>query len=163
MHLFIRASARFIFSVSAPKAPYNRKRGQTSCPLFSRFETGNHQISLLTLAAFAGTTTQVEQLCAADLALTDNSDLLDEGAVDGEDTLDADAVGNAANGKGLCDAAVLLSNDGTLESLDTLALAFLDTNINADGIADVELGLLSLDAAFRNNLQCVHFEFLHLF
>ena len=92
-----------------------------------------------------------------------NSDLLDEGAVDGEDTLDADAVGNAANGKGLCDAAVLLSNDGTLESLDTLALAFLDTNINADGIADVELGLLSLDAAFRNNLQCVHFEFLHLF
>ena len=28
--------------------------------------------------------------------------------------------------------------------LDTLALAFLDTNINADGIANVELGLLSL-------------------
>ena len=41
--------------------------------------------------------------------------------------------------------------------------AFEGTNINADGIADVELGLLSLDAAFRNNLQCVHFEFLHLF
>ena len=31
---------------------------------------------------------------------------------------------------------MLLSNDGTLESLDTLALAFLDTNINADGIAE---------------------------
>ena len=34
---------------------------------------------------------------------------------------------------------------------------FLDTNINADGIANVELRLFSLDAAFRNNLQCVHF------
>ena len=28
---------------------------------------------------------------------------------------------------------------------------------NADGIANVELRLFSLDAAFRNNLQCVHF------
>ena len=52
---------------------------------------------------------------------------------------------------------MLLSNDGALESLDTLTLAFLDANVNADGIANVELGLLSLDAALRNNLQCVHF------
>ena len=36
-------------------------------------------------------------------------------------------------------------------------VAVLDTNINADGIANVELRLFSLDAAFRNNLQCVHF------
>ena len=78
--------------------------------------------------------------------------------MNGEHLLHADAVGNAANGKGLCDAAVLLCNDGALEGLNTLTLAFLDTNINADGIADVELGLLSLDAAFRNDLQCVHFN-----
>ena len=117
----------------------------------------------LDLGSLARTTTQVEQLCAADLALADNGNFLNKGAVDGEDTLNADTVGNAANGKGLCNAAVLLSNDGTLESLDTLTLAFLDANVNANGIANVELGLLSLDAAFRNNLQCVHFEFLHLF
>ena len=101
--------------------------------------------------------TQIEQLGAADLALTDNGDLLDEGAVDGEDTLNADTVGNAANGKGLSNAAVLLSDHSALEGLNALTVAVLDTNINADGIANVELGLLSLDAAFRNNLQCVHF------
>ena len=44
-----------------------------------------------------------------------------------------------------------------LKGLNALTVAFLDTNINADGIANVELGLFSLDAAFRNNLQCVHF------
>ena len=42
----------FLFSLSLlQKRRITEKRGQTSCPLFSRFETGNHQISLLTLAA----------------------------------------------------------------------------------------------------------------
>ena len=98
----------------------------------------------LDLGSLARTTTQVEQLCAADLALADNGDLLNEGAVDGEDTLNADTVGNAANGKGLCNAAVLLSNDGALEDLDTLTGAFLDLDVYLDGIAHIDLGLFSL-------------------
>ena len=53
---------------------------------------------------------------------------------------------------------VLLCDHSALKGLDALTVAFLDTNINADGVANVELGLFSLDAAFRDNLQCVHFE-----
>ena len=71
--------------------------------LFSRFTRGSSNIAL-DLGSLASTATQVEQLCAADLALADNRDLLNEGAVDGEDTLDADTVSNAANGKGLSNA-----------------------------------------------------------
>ena len=128
-----------------PDAPHNlvwpgiKKKGTTSCPFSPGFTRGSSNIAL-DLSSLAGTTTQIEQLGAADLALADNGDLLNEGAVDGEDTLNADTVGNAANGKGLCNAAVLLSNNGAFESLDTLTLAFLDANINADGIANVELG-----------------------
>ena len=36
---------------AAQMAAETATKAQTSCPLFSRFETGNHQISLLTLAA----------------------------------------------------------------------------------------------------------------
>ena len=76
----------------------------------------------LDLGSFAGAAAQVVQFCTADLALAHHSHLLNKGAVDGEDTLDAHAVSNAANGKGLGDAAVLLGNDGALEGLDTLKI-----------------------------------------
>ncbi len=90
--------------------------------------------------------------------MRNNSDLLNEGAVDGEDTLDADTVSHAANGEGLCNAAVLLSDDSALEGLNALTVAVLDTNINADGIANVELRLFSLDAAFRIIFSASIFE-----
>ena len=44
----------------------------------------------------------------------------------GKDLLAADAVGNAADGDGLVDAAMLLGNDGAFESLGALTVAFLD-------------------------------------
>ncbi len=144
MHLSIQFAGQY---------PTNKEKRDNKLSLFSRFTRGSSNIAL-DLGSLASTATQVEQLCAADLALADNRDLLNEGAVDGEDTLDTNAVGNAANGEGLSNTTVLLCDDSALESLDTLTIAVLDTNINADGIANVELRLFSLDAAFRNNLQC---------
>ena len=44
------------------------------------------------------------------------------------------------NGEGLLKTAVLLRDDDALEDLDTLAGAFLDLDMNADGIADVDDG-----------------------
>ena len=60
--------------------------------------------------------------------------------MDGEHLLDADAVGKTTNGEGLLKTAVLLRDDDALEDLDTLAGAFLDLDMNADGIADVDDG-----------------------
>ena len=55
----------------------------------------------------------------------------------GEHLLHADAVRNTADGEGLLDAAMLLCNDGTLEHLDTLAVAFLYLQVDADSVADL--------------------------
>ena len=61
-----------------------------------------------------------------------------------EDLFAANIVGNAANGDGLVDAAMLLGNDSAFESLVTLTAAFLDANDNTNGVTDVHLGKLGL-------------------
>ena len=81
--------------------------------------------ALLDLGRLAHAVAQVVQLGSADLALADGGDRDDGGRVHGEDLLAADAVGDAADGDGLVDAAMLLGNDGAFESLVALAVAFL--------------------------------------
>ena len=81
--------------------------------------------------------------------------------MEGEHLLHADAVGDAADGEGLVDAAVLLGDDGTLKDLDTLAVAFLDLQVHTDGVADGDgrsflLGHILLDKALHE----IHFDFL---
>ena len=58
----------------------------------------------------------------------------------GENLLAADTVGNTANGDGLADTAVLTGDDGAFENLDTLTRAFLDADMNANSVTDVNLG-----------------------
>ena len=100
--------------------------------------------SVLQLLADLGSLTdaaaQVIELGAADITAAHGLDLLDEGRMDVEHLLDADAVGETTNGEGLLKTAVLLRDNDALEDLDTLAGAFLDLDVNADGIADVDNG-----------------------
>ena len=70
--------------------------------------------------------------------------------------LAADAVGDAAHGDGLVDAAVLLGDDRALESLGTLAVAFLDADEHANGVADVHLGQLRLHVLVTENFDQIH-------
>ena len=70
----------------------------------------------------------------------------------GEHLLNAHAVGDTADGEGLLDAAVLLGDDGALEDLDTLAAAFLDLQVDADGIADLDDGGLLFLVLFSESL-----------
>ena len=100
--------------------------------------------SLLDLCSLAEAVAQVVQLCTADLALTDGLDHCNVGRMQGENLLAADAVGNTANSDGLSDAAALASDDGAFENLDTLTRAFLDANMNTNGVADLSFGQLFL-------------------
>ena len=68
--------------------------------------------------------------------------------MNGEYLLHADAVGDAADGEGLLNTAVLLGDDGALKDLDTLAGAFLDLHVHADGVAHLHLG----DFRFQRSL-----------
>ena len=94
------------------------------------------------LGGLAGAFTQIEELRAAYTALAHNFHFFNERRVHGEHTLDAHAVSSAAHSKGLGNTAVLLRDDSALKRLDTLTLAFLDTNGNTHGIAHVELGTI---------------------
>ena len=80
-----------------------------------------------------------------------------------ENLLDADAIGQTADGDGLLDATVLLGDHNALEDLDTLAGAFLDLDVDADGVADVGNGLLSLHLLAFEFLDEIHGYFLLIY
>ena len=131
---------------------YMSERGK----ILPRRMTGTCADLLFDLGGLAGAAAQVEQLGPAHLAVTDDLHLLNEGRVDGEHALHADAVGSAADGEGLGDAAVLLGDHSALEGLDALALAFLDANGDPNGVTDLELGPVLFDHALGDDLHCVH-------
>ena len=91
----------------------------------------------LDLCSLAKTVAQIVQLRAANLAVADALDVDDVGSVERENLLAADTIGDAANGDGFFDTAVLLGDDGALEDLDSFAGTFLDFDMNANGVADL--------------------------
>ena len=111
------------------------------------------------LRALAHAATQIVKLCAANEAVTDGFDLLDGGGMDGEDLLNADAVSDTTDGDRLLDAAVLLGDHDALKDLDTLTGAFLDLDMDADGLADLDLGLFSLELLGSQFFDEIHFLF----
>ncbi len=107
---------------------------------------------LLDLGGLAHAVAQIVQLGAAHTALTDHLHGLHVGGVQGEHALHTYAVGNAAHGEGLADAAALAGDHGAFELLDTLPVAFTDVHVHADGVTDGELGDLSLERVLRDQL-----------
>ena len=77
-----------------------------------------------------------------------------------ENLLHAHAIGNAADGDGLLNAAVLLGNHSTLEHLDALPRALLHLHMDADGITDPDLGCLSRERLLVQFLNEIHEFFL---
>ena len=78
--------------------------------------------------------------------------------MDGEHLFHTDAIGDAAHGDGLLDAAVLLGDDGAFEDLDTLAVSFLDMDVNADGVAHFRHRGLGFQVLVVKRLHEIHFK-----
>ena len=110
----------------------------------------------LDLGALAHAAAQIVQLGTPHSTVADHLDLVDGGRVHGEDLLHTDTVGDAAHGDGLGDAAVLLGDDGALEDLDTLAVAFLDLDVHPHGVAHLYDGGLSLQVLLSKSLHEIH-------
>ena len=75
----------------------------------------------------------------------------------GEDLLAANAVGDAADGNGLTNAAMLAGNDGAFENLNTLTSAFLDAYMHTNGVAHPDLGQLFLHVLAVQCFYQIHF------
>ena len=61
--------------------------------------------------------------------MSNDLNLVNNGRMYRENSLNAAAVSYTSNGKGLLDAAVSLSDNGALENLDSVLLAFLDSYV----------------------------------
>ena len=70
-----------------------------------------------------------------------------------ESLLNAYAVRNTSNGYRLVDAGVLDSDDGTLENLNSFAVAFLDLLVYLNGSANLEFRQIVLDLLLCENLN----------
>src|SRR5664279_5255927 len=81
---------------------------------------------------------QEVELGAADLAVAQHFQLVDGGAIQGEDTLHAHAARHFADGEGGAHAAALDADDDALEELDALLLAFLHLDVHLDGVAGLD-------------------------
>lgn len=73
--------------------------------------------------------------------------------MDGEDTLDAFAEGDAADRERLVRAAAATGDDGAGVDLDAFLVAFLDLDVHADAVADLELRGFRLQLRIFNLLQ----------
>ena len=83
------------------------KKSMAETPCFFVLKESVLQL-LADLGSLTDAAAQVIELSAADITAAHGLDLLDEGRMDGEHFLDADAVGETTNGEGLLKTAVLL-------------------------------------------------------
>src|SRR5579863_4125676 len=83
---------------------------------------------------------QIVKLGAADLAGAYHVDMVDDRRAQREDALDAVAKTDFADGDGLAHAGILAGEHGAFKNLDALFFAFLDLDVNLDGIAGTERG-----------------------
>ena len=122
--------------------------GKAAFPLDAAFfDTG-----LLT-----GQITQVVQFCAANLTVAVDLDLIDIRAVQRENTLNTFTVGDTANRDRLSNSGTLAGNYRTGIKLNTLFSALFNLVVDADGIADNEVGMTILIGVFLSDfLNSVH-------
>ena len=112
---------------------------------------------LLNLSRLTNSVAKIVELSATNLRLAEYYDLVNVGGVDGEGLLNAYAVGNSSYGEGLRDSAAVLSDNGTLEELNSLLLTLDDTNVNLYAVADAKLRNLSLKLLTCKSSYLIHY------
>ena len=104
----------------------------------------------LNLSSLTNSVAEVVQLSSANLTVSNELYLLNCRRMQREYSLNTAAVSYTSNGESLVDSAVLLSDNSTLEHVDTVLLAVLDLYVKLYEVADLDRGSLSLHAALLN-------------
>src|SRR6185312_3230802 len=97
-------------------------------------------LALAQTGSFALKTAEVVELGAANASGTDHIDMIDYARVDGEDALHALAEADFADGDGFAHTGIIAGNERALERLQPLLVAFLDFDVDAEGVAGPERG-----------------------
>jgi hypothetical protein len=126
----------------------------------ARFEKPGIRESLLSALDQSGllahAVAEVVELGAADLALVGDFNLGNAWGVERENTLNAFAVGNLADGERSIHTGTATSEDDACEDLDTLFATFHNAGVNLDGVANVEVCNFALKLLLLDLIDDVH-------
>ena len=95
--------------------------------------------ALFDTSLLAGKIAEVVELGAAHLAILVDCDRLNKGRLDGEDSLNADTVGNLANSETLLVFVAVDTDHDTAILLNSLLVTLLDAVGNSDSVTGTEL------------------------
>src|ERR1035438_2751260 len=110
--------------------------------LFALFQTGG--------LALQGA--QIVELGAAYATGADDIDVIHDLGVNGEDTLHALAKTDLADGDALAHARAIAGNQNAFKGLEAFFLAFLDLDVNLDGVTGAKLGEFLLPLVLDSKL-----------
>lgn len=110
----------------------------------------------LNLCSLTYAITYVVELSTANLTTAGNVNLYNVGRVKRERLFNADTVSDLSDGKGFSDATVLLSDNKTVEKLNSFSAAFFDFVVYDDRITDFELGYFCLQLLVCESLKFIH-------
>lgn len=111
----------------------------------------------LDFGGLADSFSDVVELSAADLTVTDNVDLNYMGGMDGEGFFDTAAVSNAANRESFGDSAAVTGDNGALVHLNSFACTLFDKVVDTNSVANVEGRYFFLQLLTCKNFELVHF------
>ena len=114
--------------------------------------------SFLNLRSLTNSAAQVVQLCTSDLTTTDSVNSYYVGRVDGESLFNTAAVRNSSYSKGSGDTCTVLSDNGTLEKLDSLSGTLFDLVVNTYGVTNVDRRNFCLQLLVCKSLDQIHFD-----
>src|SRR5439155_5643165 len=112
---------------------------------------------------FAGEPTQEVELGAPHATLAHQLDLRDRRRVQWEDTLDADARRDLANGECRVDPRTAAADADALERLESLLVALAHSHHHADGVARIERRKVGLEPLALDRPESVHSRFSQSF
>src|SRR6185503_1038418 len=104
----------------------------------------------------AGQVAQVVELGAANPPAADHRDVGDHGAVEREDALDTDAVGDLSDREAFADAATATRDAHALERLNALLVSFLDADVHAERVAGTKGRHVAAQPGFLSFDEGVH-------
>ena len=101
---------------------------------------------LLDLSGLTNSLAEIVQLSAANLTASNDLYLLNYRGVYRENSFDTAAMSNTTNSKCLVNAAMLLSDNSTLEDLNPRFVSLSDPDVYLNGITNVDYGCIFLHA-----------------
>lgn len=96
------------------------------------------EIAFFNTSSLTAKITQVIKLRTTDAAATNDVDVIDDRRVKRENAFDADAEADLADGHRFTNTAMFAGDHDAFKNLNTFLVAFLDADVNLDGVARLE-------------------------